>query len=862
MPWKLRKAPKRDLYWVVDDKGKHYSKEPMPKDKAREQQKALYAAEGRKHGSGDAEDTVESVLKHSGAFGEESPAIPPSPEDAPEAAGEVSEGESSEEESPLRAEAPAFVPKAARLKEVEAELRSMGAHPNSYKPTRVAALSAEQRAKAVKLTQEYHKLKGRGKKGGGMSEAAKRHRERIKAEAMKESSMSPEQLGQYRKEKAASHQASVDKIVSENEEKARKAAEWNAEMERRKNSPFAPVVQGLTKLGDVAAKYGSYVGMPKVVSEAYKQFAPPGSEFHKGSGKEKASPLEKAVLKKEAAAEHGARLAALIPQKAAAMAELPEHRGAFKNPQRKAAEKDMAALFGAIEHLGKVHTKEMGKASKMFHGYGEKKGGMKGIRELKKQQAAPAQSAYQRYKTPTAAERTHARIEAAKQAEALRKAEEEAAKIARQRRQIQADNAARVRAAEEAAARAAEAARAAAERRAAEIAAKEERKAAIQSKFVAREAAAKRAFSRNLAAREDTSFPFVEDGERPEMRRFDKGYEAPGEAAGSPAGTFAAVHSKKQAFSEGTYPSPFPKIEAQRAAPPYLHEAAEKRDDAHIAVRALRQILKDVDEGRTGAPEGRDKTELAHYLYSKWLGGEALDEKRRYYPGNLEATSSGPLARLAPYGDLGSELQTASFDRIKEVIMPRLEALDRDIEATLHDVGSMREIEKGRRGFGLHGGRLPYPAGSQNEEDFFAWARSVMADMGTNPQVYNKQLPPQEALHYRQLLSYGNVNPAVAAYDASPQAQELRARVQAQMEQKRAEAAARREANRPWYEKALIGFSDPEGPVYGALRKAVEYVPGIGPVVGKIADVGVPLATAAASMAGYGHARFREPAYF
>jgi len=47
MPWRLRKAPKRDLYWVVDDKGKHYSKDPMPKKQARQQQKALYAAESR-----------------------------------------------------------------------------------------------------------------------------------------------------------------------------------------------------------------------------------------------------------------------------------------------------------------------------------------------------------------------------------------------------------------------------------------------------------------------------------------------------------------------------------------------------------------------------------------------------------------------------------------------------------------------------------------------------------------------------------------------------------------------------------------------------------------------------------------------
>lgn len=45
--WKLRKAPKKDLYWVVDETGRHYSKEPMSKERARQQQKALYAAESR-----------------------------------------------------------------------------------------------------------------------------------------------------------------------------------------------------------------------------------------------------------------------------------------------------------------------------------------------------------------------------------------------------------------------------------------------------------------------------------------------------------------------------------------------------------------------------------------------------------------------------------------------------------------------------------------------------------------------------------------------------------------------------------------------------------------------------------------------
>ena len=47
MPYKLRKAPKRDLYWVIAQDGKHMSKDPIPKERAEAQRKALYASERR-----------------------------------------------------------------------------------------------------------------------------------------------------------------------------------------------------------------------------------------------------------------------------------------------------------------------------------------------------------------------------------------------------------------------------------------------------------------------------------------------------------------------------------------------------------------------------------------------------------------------------------------------------------------------------------------------------------------------------------------------------------------------------------------------------------------------------------------------
>lgn len=52
MPYKLRKAPKRDLYWVVNkETGKKHSNEPLPKEKAQAQMRALYAAENKEGGA-------------------------------------------------------------------------------------------------------------------------------------------------------------------------------------------------------------------------------------------------------------------------------------------------------------------------------------------------------------------------------------------------------------------------------------------------------------------------------------------------------------------------------------------------------------------------------------------------------------------------------------------------------------------------------------------------------------------------------------------------------------------------------------------------------------------------------------------
>ena len=51
MPYKLRKAPNRDLYWVVGADGTKHSRDPLPLDVAKRQMTALNIAHARKSGA-------------------------------------------------------------------------------------------------------------------------------------------------------------------------------------------------------------------------------------------------------------------------------------------------------------------------------------------------------------------------------------------------------------------------------------------------------------------------------------------------------------------------------------------------------------------------------------------------------------------------------------------------------------------------------------------------------------------------------------------------------------------------------------------------------------------------------------------
>lgn len=91
MPYKLRKAPKRDLYWVVGQDGTKKSKEPIPLERAKAQMRALYASEKGLKGSGWYDDFINYCISPSRPANTE-PAQSPKPPPPSTSSNEVIRG--------------------------------------------------------------------------------------------------------------------------------------------------------------------------------------------------------------------------------------------------------------------------------------------------------------------------------------------------------------------------------------------------------------------------------------------------------------------------------------------------------------------------------------------------------------------------------------------------------------------------------------------------------------------------------------------------------------------------------------------------------------------------------------------------
>lgn len=242
MPYKLRKAPKRELYWVITkETGEKHSKEPLPKEKAKAQMRALYRAMNLKGGARDANAWLnlspEAYEKLKDAY-----PLPPEAKSSYTGYKEWAENKKREQYDQMTA---------TRQKVVKGYKRG------TYE---------EAKAENAKFAEENRKRQ----------EELAAERE-ANPEAYNFISCPYDENGE--RSKWGTEQATP-------EECNRRYMLWESKYDKT-SAFFRPIMSGLTKAGDFLV--GDVLptiapGVGSLVSEAYKTFAPPGSQYHSGSG--------------------------------------------------------------------------------------------------------------------------------------------------------------------------------------------------------------------------------------------------------------------------------------------------------------------------------------------------------------------------------------------------------------------------------------------------------------------------------------------------------------------------------------------------------------------------------------------------
>jgi hypothetical protein len=123
-------------------------------------------------------------------------------------------------------------------------------------------------------------VKGSGLSGGYNRDFVEQLRQRQRAIA----AMTPEEKQEAARQHAQ-RQMEIQQEIADREKRQEEIQRYNQEMRRRAASPFAPIVKGLTNIADFAVEnIAPIVGVPSLVTEAYKTFAPPGSQYYSGTG--------------------------------------------------------------------------------------------------------------------------------------------------------------------------------------------------------------------------------------------------------------------------------------------------------------------------------------------------------------------------------------------------------------------------------------------------------------------------------------------------------------------------------------------------------------------------------------------------
>jgi len=338
MPFVLRKAPNRDLYWVVNrDTKKKHSKEPLPKERAEAQMKALYAAENDMTGAGKTyrEKFYEAYKVEPKSYSlDELSKISKVPKSTLQEVYNRGIGAYKTQPKSVRLQH-SFVknvdaPMSAKLsKEMWAMARVysflMGnpKHDNDLRANRGGQITDEQIEKyAPTIQAALPEFQAGPEPTHGAYERYKKGVEKARARGMTTPLMSYDEWANQQRSRDEGRQFAVEatkkKVISELpnlikgyeelEADPIVACPYDAKGTVRKTSMrkseckaardawekinhpenyyfFRPAVEGLVKVGDFAAEniLPLVPGIGKVVGEAYKQFAPPESQFYEDS---------------------------------------------------------------------------------------------------------------------------------------------------------------------------------------------------------------------------------------------------------------------------------------------------------------------------------------------------------------------------------------------------------------------------------------------------------------------------------------------------------------------------------------------------------------------------------------------------
>jgi hypothetical protein len=276
MPYRLRKVPKKDLYWVVGPDGKHHSKEGLPKERAQAQMRALYASENEKLKGGQETNPFDPAFAQQEVEKSRAALQTGIAQLTPEQV-EANLGYIKSELAPTK-----FTTREAPT---QAEYEK---YANAYKKRGQAPPMTFEQWLAFQSQREL----GRQKDYTGVSQAKRvllsdlgsvvAQREEEAFLAAQEEARDPTVVCPYGKD---NKRQNIRELVKQSECARRQDQFFYNENPTLYNANkyfFNPVVSGLTKIADAAVEYGSQFlpGVGQVAAEVYKNFAPPGSQYY------------------------------------------------------------------------------------------------------------------------------------------------------------------------------------------------------------------------------------------------------------------------------------------------------------------------------------------------------------------------------------------------------------------------------------------------------------------------------------------------------------------------------------------------------------------------------------------------------